>query len=107
MMYLVIILMTVLGAIAGLFFKKTSANKSIKGILTTKYFFLGSSIYLIAALLNIYVLIYLPYSVVLPLTSITYIWTLILAYFTLKEFISIRKVFGVALIIIGAFLVAL
>ncbi|MFR2167688.1 MAG: hypothetical protein ACLS5W_07540 [Coprococcus sp.] len=44
--------------------------------------------YLVSALLNIYVLRYLDYSVVLPLTSVTYIWTMVISYFILKEKIS-------------------
>jgi len=63
-------------------------------------------LYLLSAVLNIYVLKYLDYSVVLPLTSITYIWTMVLSYFSLKERITAKKVLGVALIVGGAVLVS-
>lgn len=59
-------------------------------------------LYLASALLNIYVLRYLDYSVVLPLTSFTYIWTMVFSYFILKEKITGKKIIGVALILAGA-----
>lgn len=62
---------------------------------------------MISALLNIFVLRYLDYSVVLPLTSITYVWTMIISYLILKESITKRKIAGVALILVGAVLVSI
>ena len=61
---------------------------------------------MVAALINIFVLRHLDYSVVLPLTSITYIWTMILSYITLKEKISNKKIIGVCLIVVGALILA-
>ena len=75
------------------------------------YTFIGAAIggvlYLLSALLNIYILKFLDYSVVLPLTSITYIWTLILSYKLLHEKISKKKIIGVAFIVLGAVLVGI
>ncbi|MEI3328235.1 MAG: EamA family transporter [Coprococcus sp.] len=68
---------------------------------------MGGGLYLISALLNIFVLRYLDYSVVLPLTSITYVWTMIISYLILKESITKRKIAGVALILVGAVLVSI
>jgi uncharacterized membrane protein len=48
------------------------------------------------------VLRFMEYSVVLPLTSITYIWTMLVSYLFLKEKITARKIAGVCLIVIGA-----
>lgn len=69
--------------------------------------YIGGGLYLISALLNIFVLRYLDYSVVLPLTSITYVWTMIISYLILKESITKRKIAGVALILVGAVLVSI
>lgn len=107
MIYLIVLFMTVLGAIAGLFLKKASGGNGFLEFAKNKFFYLGTFIYFIAAILNIYVLKYLPYSVVLPLTAITYIWTMIFAHFTLKEIITNKKIVGVTLIILGAFCVAI
>ena len=72
--------MTYLGAQASVFLKKASSHGNLKECICSRYLYLGGSLYIICALLNIWVLKYLDYSKMLPLTSITYIWTLILAF---------------------------
>lgn len=99
--------MTAIGSIASLFLKKASGNENFLKMLFNFNLYVGGGLYLLSAVLNIYVLKYLDYSVVLPLTSITYIWTMVLSYFSLKERITVKKVFGVALIVGGAVLVSL
>ncbi len=96
--------MTLIGAIASLFLKKASSNNGLLNMLKHPFLYLGGGLYLISALLNIYVLRYIEYSIVLPLTAITYIWTMIFSRVFLFEKISIKKVTGVCLIIIGVFL---
>ncbi|MEG0961847.1 MAG: EamA family transporter [Lachnospiraceae bacterium] len=107
MYYIILLLGTALGATASMFFKKASASNGLFTLLTNGGLWVGGILYLISALIDIYILRYLDYSVVLPLTSVTYIWTMLLSYFFLKEKISTRKIAGVALIILGAVLVAL
>ena len=104
--YIFIIIMTLMGAFASFFFKKATGTESIKQLLFNVNLYIGGFLYVLAAFLNIYVLRFLPYSVVLPLTSITYVWTMIISYFILSEKISEKKIMGVFLIIIGAFLLA-
>jgi drug/metabolite transporter (DMT)-like permease len=57
--------------------------------------------YLLGALLNIVLLRHLPYSIVYPMTSLTYIWTMVVSYFLLKEKINRNKIIAVALIVTG------
>jgi len=107
MIYLfLLILMTILGSVATLFLKKTSDVSRIKYIIQNKYFYIGGSLYFVAALINIYVLHYLAYSTVLPLTSLTYVWTMLLSIFFLKEKMTIRKAIGAIGIVVGATLIA-
>jgi len=101
--YFLLLLMTQLGALAGFFLKKTSSTRTLKELLCCKHLYGGAILYLASAIINIYVLRYLAYSVVLPLTSITYVWTMILARTFLGEKISYRKRIGVLLILIGSF----
>lgn len=101
--YLCLIIMTLMGSFGALFFKKSTNNiTNIKSLIFNKNLYIGGVLYLASAFINIYVLRYLPYSVVLPLTSITYVWTMIISYFALKEKISSKKIAGVVLIIAGA-----
>ncbi|MCM0647653.1 EamA family transporter [Clostridium swellfunianum] len=105
---LLCLIFTLAGAFGGLFFKKaaTSSTNIIKTVLSP-YLYIGGILYVIGAVLNIVVLKELKYTIVLPLTSITYVWTIIISYFILKEKITIKKLFGIAMILIGAIILGL
>lgn len=105
--YVLILAMTLMGAIASIFLKRASSSENFKKLLMNINLYVGGALYVISALLNIVVLRYLNYSVVLPLTSVTYIWTMVLSYMVLKEKISKKKIMGVLCIILGAICVAL
>lgn len=107
MLFLMIalIIMTFLGAFAGLFLKKASSN-NFKEMLKNINIYLGASCYLAAAILNIIVLQKLDYSFVLPFTAVTYVWTMVVSFLFLKEKINRKKIFGVIAIVIGAVLIA-
>lgn len=95
--------MTIIGAFASFLLKKAiNSALSMKNLINSIYFYIGAILYLVSALLNIFVLRFLEYSTVLPLTSITYVWTLLLAGVFLKEKITHKKIYGVMLIVIGA-----
>lgn len=99
--------MTFMGSLGALFLKKASSFSSLKNLILDLNFYLGGGLYFLSAILNIYILKYINYSVVLPLTSITYIWTTIISYLILKEKITIKKVLGLASILLGAIFVAI
>lgn len=107
MMYVLVVVMDFVAALASLFFKKASSSDGLLGMLRNLNLYIGGFLYVIAALFNIYILRYLDYSVVMPLGSITYVWTMILSFVILKEKISRKKILGVACIIAGAVCVAL
>ena len=100
--YLMLIVGTILGAFGGFFFKKCTNAGIIKGIIFSPFLYLGGMLYLVSAILNIIVLRYLPYSVTLPLTSITYIWSMIISYLFLKEKITKTKLVAIVFILGGA-----
>lgn len=105
--YGTIIVMTAMGAFASLNLKKASGSSSLISLLKDKYLYIGGFLYAVSAVLNIIVLRVLDYSVVLPLTSITYIWTMIISYVLLGEKIGLRKIAGLCCIVTGAVLMAL
>ena len=93
---------------AGFFFKKAAdTGTSVLKILLSPYLYAGGILYVISAVLNILALKGLNYTVVLPITAITYVWTLVISYFILKEKLSRKKIAGVILIIIGALILGL
>ena len=105
--FVVLIIMTMLGAVASLFLKKASGADGLLALIKNINLYIGGFLYLASAVLNIWILRYLDYSVVLPLTSLTYIWTMILSYLILKEKITLKKVGGIVLILVGAICVSI
>ena len=105
--YLCLLVMTLLGSVASIFLKKASGSPGIGAILQNVNLYIGGLLYLAGALLNILLLRYLDYSVVLPLTALTYIWTMLFSRLLLQEKISARKITGVFLILAGAFAISL
>jgi drug/metabolite transporter (DMT)-like permease len=98
--------MTMIGAFAGFFLKKASSIVGIKKLVFNNYYlYVGIILYLLSAIINIFILRFLDYSVILPLTSITYIWTMIISSFLLKEKISMKKVIGIMMICLGTFII--
>jgi drug/metabolite transporter (DMT)-like permease len=99
--------MTIIGSFAAFFLKKSTSMENIALIIKSKYLYLGGILYLLSALLNIYLLKVIPYTIVLPLTSITYIWSFIISYKFLKEKITYKKIIGISFIILGAFILSI
>lgn len=104
-LYLCLFIMTLMGSVASLFLKRASGSDGIRTLIFNPNLYVGGFLYLASAVLNIWVLRHLDYSVVLPLTSLTYVWTMVLSYAVLKEKITVRKIAGVLLILAGAILV--
>lgn len=94
--------MTLLGS-CGCFLLKRSTEHglSVKLLLRNLNFYFGGLTYFLSAVLNIVLLKYLDYAIVLPLTSVTYVWSMILAHFFLHEKITKGKICGMALILAG------
>lgn len=105
--FMLLVVMTVIGSIASLFLKKASGTESFVKMLCNPWLYVGGGLYFLSAVLNIYILKYLEYSVVLPLTAITYIWTMFFSYLILREKITVKKMGGVVLIVVGAILVSI
>lgn len=105
--YVLLVVLTLLEALGSVYLKKATAADGIIGIIKTPVFYLGGFLYFAAAVMNIYVLRFLDYSVAFPLKAFTYIWTVLLAYVFFKESLTKRKLAGVVLIVIGAVLISM
>ena len=107
MLYVSLVLMTLLGAVASLLLKKACVNLNLRHIYRNGWFFGGGGLYFVTALMNIALLRYLDYSVVLPFTSLTYVWSAVLSAGFLKEGISRKQKTGLAFIVCGAFMLVM
>jgi len=104
--YVVLFGMTFVAAFASFFLKKSTKNGTVLSIICNKYLYAGGFLYVIGALFNIWLLKRMPYSVLIPMGSICYIWTMLIAGFFLKEKIRLGKIIGVLLILSGVICIA-
>lgn len=107
---LTILVITTFSGSAGALALKKGMNDlpqlSLKLVLRNGWIYLGSFLYILSAVTNIVLLKFLDYSIAFPMTSLTYVWTVIISYFIFKEKLSIRKVLAVISIIIGVFIIS-
>lgn len=102
------IIMTLFGAFGGYSLKRAvDGTFSLIGLLSNRWIWIGGSSYVLAMVMNIIVLKFQPYTIVLPLTAITYIWTLIFSRWLLKEHVGGMKIAGLGLISLGVCLLIL
>ncbi len=74
--------------------------------ITNKWLLIGSFLYIVSAVTNIVLFNYLAYSIAFPMTSLTYVWTVFISYFTFKEKITPLKLFSIGLIVIGVIIIS-
>lgn len=101
-----IFILTLLGTMGAFFLKRTSGTQiklHLFQIFKCPFLYLAGVCYITAALLNIILLKYMDYSILYPMTSLTYVWTAILAHLKLKEKINYKKIIAILLIVAGVF----
>lgn len=104
-MYLLVLLMTLIGALGAFFFKKsTDKMQNILSLLKLPAFYMGGCLYIISALMNVVLLRFMNYTILYPMTAICYIWSLLISNCFLGERITKKKVIGVMLICLGVVL---
>lgn len=101
LMGLLLLLMTFCGALGGAFFKYFALRKK------NVYVMAGLTFYGLGALINIYLLKELPYTLVLPANAFTFVWTLMIAKWLFKETIGVYKIAGILFIVSGLIVLTL
>jgi drug/metabolite transporter (DMT)-like permease len=101
MNYLIMVIGTLIASVASFCFKKSSVGDSFVSILKNKAFYIGVFLYLIGSITTIWLLQRMPYSVILPMGGICYIWTLLISRKFLGEKINAYKIVGIVFIIAG------
>lgn len=100
--YLLLVIMTMIASLASVFLKRASSNNSsIWKMVYNKNIYVGGGLYVLAALLNVYVLKFLDYSIVMPMGAVTYIWTILFSAIFFDEKINRKEIIGVGLILLG------
>ncbi len=97
-------MMTALGSFGALCFKSLTNGTSrltVKKLLFSKMLYIGGFLYVLASVFNVVLLKYVEYSIVYPLSALTYVWTLFISRFILHEKVNSFKIMAVVLIICG------
>ncbi len=103
-----ILLMGISGSLGALFFKKGSGIvKNLRTFFFNPYIYLGAFFYLLSSVIAIILLKHLSYIMVVSFGTLVYLWSFILSLILLKERVSIYKIAGIFLIIIGVIFAAL
>ena len=103
---LVLLVETSVASFASFFLKKSSGVDNKIEILKSPFFYLGGVLYVVSSCLSIVLMQFLPYAIILPLGSLTYVWTMFISRWLLHEKITRRKVIGITVIICGVILLA-
>ena len=102
--------MTLMGSLGALILKQAMNRMkalAIIGLIREPRIYLGGTLYVASALLNIFLLRFVDYSILYPMTAVTYIWTIALSHFVLKELINAKKIVAIAFILLGVALLNL
>jgi drug/metabolite transporter (DMT)-like permease len=107
LLILLVIFTSFMIAIAQFLLKKSFSYLSFSDFFSffNFYFLLGCCIYFFGAFFMIFLLKYLDLSLLYPLLSLSFIWTLLLAVFFLGEKITIFQFSGTLLVMLGVIFV--
>ena len=102
MIWLGVLAMTLIGAL-GAFLLKSGMDRvnGLEDLVKNPRLYLGGCCYLAGAGLTILLLHKLDYSVLYPMTALTYVWSMGLSAVFLGERVTRRKLVGVAAILAG------
>ena len=97
-----VLAMTLIGAM-GAFFLKAGMDRvdGLRSLFKNYRLYLGGACYLTGAGLNVLLLRRMDYSVLYPMTALTYVWSMGLSAALLGERLTGRKLAGVAAILAG------
>ena len=105
MKYLFVIAMTLAGAFGAYYFKRSSERAgAVLALLRVPEFYLGGGLYAASAIMNVLLLRVMDYTVLYPMTAITYVWSLLISNRFLGERITGKKVAGIGLVCLGVVL---
>ncbi len=94
---------SLLGAFGSFFFKKanTELSLSLKIIIQNYALFLGFSLFGLSSLVYLFALNLSKLTVIYPISSFSYVWSLFIGRYLLQEKITLLKIFGIIFIITG------
>lgn len=107
MIVLLAVIMSFLGAMGAYFFKKaTTKTERLIALFACREFYFGALFYTVGLILNIWLMEYVQYSILYPMSAVTYIWTAVISCKLLGEQMSKKKLAGLIGIVIGVIFIS-
>lgn len=104
---LIVLSMTIFSALGGLYLKRAADSmKSVFSLAVNSNFYIGVIFFCLGAVINIYGLRFISYSIMLPVKSLSYVWTILIAHFFLKETVTKYKILGIISILVGVLFIS-
>lgn len=100
---------TLTGSVGALYLKKAMNHipeLTVKNVLHSGAAYIGLFFYLLSAVTSIILLNSFEYSVVFPMTSLSYVWTAMISVLVFHEKLTRNKVLAILFIIIGVFVIS-
>lgn len=107
--FILLLTTTLTGSVGALYLKKAMnhiSELSVVNVLRSVPAYLGLFFYILSAVTNIILLNSFEYSVVFPMTSLSYVWTAMISVFVFREHLTRNKLIAISLIIIGVFVLS-
>ncbi|MGY3765397.1 EamA family transporter [Vagococcus vulneris] len=104
-----LLITTLTGSVGALALKKGMNDLdtlTMGNVLRNLWVYIGTFLYIVSSVTNIMLFNFLDYSIAFPMTSLTYVWTVIISYFIFKEKLTTRKFLAIIFIIIGVFIIS-
>lgn len=100
---------SILGASGSFFFKKSTINLkfNFKALLKNKFLFLGFVCFGLSTFVYLFGLFLSKLTILYPISSLSYVWSLFIGHFLLGEKITKLKIYGIIFILAGVSLVVL
>lgn len=109
-MIVFILAITTFSGSAGALSLKQGMNQledlTVKKALKNPWLLVGTFLYILSAVTNIILFKYLDYSIAFPMTSLSYVWTVLISYYTFKEKITWPKIIAIVSIMIGVVIIS-
>jgi drug/metabolite transporter (DMT)-like permease len=107
---LLIAVMTLMGSLGAFFFKKVSEKQDgfhLLSLIKTPALYFGGVLYVLSAGINILLLRFIDYTLLYPMTALTYVWTLLISSMVLHEKMNREKILAILFIGVGIVLLNL
>lgn len=98
---------TIVGAVGAFYLKIGASKLSLDNMFSNIRLWFGIFTYVIGLALFVVALRFGDLNIIFPITGLTYVWSLVLAKYILKEAVTLQRIIGIILVMCGVMLAVL